>query len=115
MTVLILADIFVFPRYKMLCSSLTHRVTKNDILSVVHLVLPGTVDVIAPADVVGSKSQWRQVFGVKHQLHGGRTYSAWHFYDRLWNRHQLSPNLFPCWVQDYIRSTRHRNTHITGY
>jgi hypothetical protein len=60
---------------------------KNDVLPRVHLSLPGAVDVIAPADVVRPETQRRQVFSIKHKLHGGRTHSAWHFYNRLQNGH----------------------------
>jgi hypothetical protein len=59
-------------------------------------MLSGAMNLIASADIVRSESKWREVLGIEHQLQGCRTYSAWHFYDRLWDGHNLNIELLPC-------------------
>jgi hypothetical protein len=68
----------------------------------VNLILSDVVDVIAFADVVRPEPKWREVFGIEHKLQGCRTHSTWHFYDRMWNGHQLDLELLPSWILDCV-------------
>jgi hypothetical protein len=92
-------------------SCCTYWVAKGDIISRVHVLL-GTVGVIVLADEIRPEAQGREVSGMEHQHHGCRTYSTWHFYDRLWNRNHLNRKGLPCWVLDCVWGTRYRNTHM---